>query len=239
MRLNGGAGVRWEGQVLVAKSSVPLKPAFFLSCRVHPGETPASWMMKGTLDFLTSDCSQAQMLRQVYVIFIVPMLNPDGVIYGNNRCSLAGVDLNRQWKIPMKGLHPTVYHLKALMQAQRKLREVLCYVDLHGHSRKYNVFMYGCDEKKKNKPQVRAFPRFFSMHHIGKKYVCYSDCSFHVRKGRESTARVVVAREMNIPCSYTLEATFGIELRPFKALPHARWASARNWSCHVRCHSQL
>ena len=157
------------------------------------------------------------MLRQVYVIFIVPMLNPDGVIYGNNRCSLAGVDLNRQWKIPMKGLHPTVYHLKALMQAQRKLREVLCYVDLHGHSRKYNVFMYGCDEKKKNKPQVRAFPRFFSMHHIGKKYVCYSDCSFHVRKGRESTARVVVAREMNIPCSYTLEATFcGSNYGPLK-----------------------
>ena len=195
----------------------PLKPAFFLSCRVHPGETPASWMMKGALDFLTSDCSQAQMLRQVYVIFIVPMLNPDGVIYGNNRCSLAGVDLNRQWKIPMKGLHPTVFHLKALMQAQRRLREVLCYVDLHGHSRKYNVFMYGCDEKKKSKPQVRAFPRFFSMHHIGKKYVCYSDCSFNVRKGRESTARVVVAREMNIPCSYTLEATFcGSNYGPLK-----------------------
>lgn len=199
------------------KESVPLKPAFFLSCRVHPGETPASWMMKGTLDFLTSDCSQAQMLRQVYVIFIVPMLNPDGVIYGNNRCSLAGVDLNRQWKIPMKGLHPTVFHLKTLMQAQRRLREVLCYVDLHGHSRKYNVFMYGCDEKKKSKPQIRAFARFFSMHHIGKKYVCYSDCSFHVRKGRESTARVVVAREMNIPCSYTLEATFcGSNYGPLK-----------------------
>ena len=55
------------------------------------------------------------------------------------------------------------------------------------------------------------------MHHIGKKYVCYSDCSFHVRKGRESTARVVVAREMNIPCSYTLEATFcGSNYGPLK-----------------------
>jgi hypothetical protein len=202
-----------------SKESPPtLKPAFFLSCRVHPGETPASWMMKGALDFLTSDCAQAQMLRQTFVIFVVPMLNPDGVIYGNNRCSLAGVDLNRQWKIPMKGLHPTVFHLKALMQAQRRLREVLCYVDLHGHSRKYNVFMYGCDEKsKKSRAPVRSFPRLFSMHHIGKKYVCYSDCSFHIRKGRESTARVVVAREMNISCSYTLEATFcGSNYGPLK-----------------------
>jgi hypothetical protein len=55
------------------------------------------------------------------------------------------------------------------------------------------------------------------MHHVGKKYVCYADCSFHVKKGRESTARVVVAREMNIPCSFTLEATFcGSNYGPLK-----------------------
>ena len=191
--------------------------ALFLSGRVHPGETPASWMMKGILDFLTSECSQAKLLRQVFVIFIVPILNPDGVIYGNNRCSLAGVDLNRQWKIPSKALHPTVYALKFLMMAQRKVRDISMYVDLHGHSRKYNVFMYGCDDKKKPKPQVRAFPKFFSMHSVGRKYVCYADCSFHVKKGRESTARVVVAKEINIPCSFTLEATFcGSNYGPLK-----------------------
>lgn len=200
-----------------AASQRPLKPALFVSCRVHPGETPASWMMKGMLDFLSSDCAQAVLLRSVFVIYIVPMLNPDGVIYGNNRCSLSGVDLNRQWKIPMKGAHPTIYHLKTFMAAQRRVREVPLYLDLHGHSRKYNVFMYGCDDKKRPKPQVRAFPRFFSMHHVGRKYVCYQDCSFHVKKGRESTARVVVARELNIPCSFTLEATFcGSNYGPLK-----------------------
>ena len=194
-----------------------LKPALFLSCRVHPGETPASWMMKGMLEFLTSDCSQAVLLRQVFVIFIVPMLNPDGVMYGNNRCSLAGVDLNRQWKLPIKAMHPTVYHLKYFMLAQRKIRDVSMYIDLHGHSRKYNVFMYGCDDKKRPRPQVRAFPRFFSLHNVGKKYVCYADCSFTVKKGRESTARVVVAKEVNIPCSFTLEATFcGSNYGPLK-----------------------
>ncbi len=30
------------------------------------------------------------------------MLNPDGVINGNYRCSLAGCDLNRRWKNPLK-----------------------------------------------------------------------------------------------------------------------------------------
>lgn len=200
-----------------SSTSKYLKPAIFLSGRVHPGEPPASWMMKGILDFLTSEAPSAQALRQVFIIFIVPVLNPDGVIFGNNRCSLAGVDLNRQWKIPMKALHPTVFHLKNLMAYQKKIRDVYMYVDLHGHSRKYNVFMYGCDDKKRPKPQVRAFPRAFSMHSIGRKYVSFSDCSFHVKKGRESTARVVVASELNIPCSFTLEATFcGANYGPLK-----------------------
>ena len=67
-----------------------LKPALFFSGRVHPGETPASWMMKGILEFLTGESPQAQLLRQLFVIYIVPILNPDGVVYGNNRCALAG-----------------------------------------------------------------------------------------------------------------------------------------------------
>ena len=32
------------------------------------------------------------------------MINVDGVILGNYRCSLAGVDLNRKWKKPDKYL---------------------------------------------------------------------------------------------------------------------------------------
>ncbi len=32
-----------------------------------------------------------------YRIVIIPMVNPDGVIHGNSRCNLAGLDLNRKW----------------------------------------------------------------------------------------------------------------------------------------------
>ena len=200
-----------------SKNRQTLKTAIVFSCRVHPGETPASWMMKGMIDFLTSDSNQARILRSVFVIFIVPILNPDGVIYGNNRCSLAGVDLNRTWKNPARSQHPTIWHLKAFMSAQKRIRDIFVYIDLHGHSRKHNVFMYGCDDKRRPKPQVRTFPRFLSLHAVGKKYVSYGDCSFHVKKGRESTARVVVAKELNIPLSFTLEATFcGISYGPLK-----------------------
>lgn len=174
-------------------------------------------MMRGALDFLTSNNPNAKLLRQAYIIYVVPMLNPDGVIFGNNRCGLAGVDLNRQWKNPVKALHPTVFALKTLLQEQKAVREVSMYIDLHGHSRKYNIFMYGCEEKKRPNPKVRAFPKFFSLHNVGKKYVSYADCSFHVRKGRDSTARVVVARDIGIPMSYTVEATFcGADSGPLK-----------------------
>lgn len=58
------------------------RPYVFLSARVHPGETNASWVMKGTLEYLMSNNPTAQSLRESYIFKIVPMLNPDGVING-------------------------------------------------------------------------------------------------------------------------------------------------------------
>jgi hypothetical protein len=47
-------------------------------------------MMHGIIDFLTSDNPVAAALRRRFLFRIVPMLNPDGVINGNYRCSLSG-----------------------------------------------------------------------------------------------------------------------------------------------------
>jgi hypothetical protein len=46
-----------------------------LSARIHPGESNASWLMKGLLEFLTGASEQASWLRQHCVFKIVPMLN--------------------------------------------------------------------------------------------------------------------------------------------------------------------
>lgn len=120
-----------------------------ISARVHPGETVSSWMMRGVLFFLTDPTSdEAKMLRDNFVFKIVPMLNPDGVINGNYRTSLAGCDLNRRYKTPSKILHPTIYALKKLCKKIQEERSLLMYCDLHGHSRKQNVFMYGCDRRE-------------------------------------------------------------------------------------------
>jgi hypothetical protein len=45
----------------------PKKRAVVISARVHPGESNASWMMKGALDFLTSARPEAEKLRETTV----------------------------------------------------------------------------------------------------------------------------------------------------------------------------
>ncbi len=52
------------------------------------------------------------------------MLNPDGVVVGNYRTSLAGVDLNRVYKSPQALLFPTVHHTKRIIKDLMKERDV-------------------------------------------------------------------------------------------------------------------
>lgn len=96
-------------------STLALRPYIFLSARVHPSETNASWMIRGVLDVLTSSSPLAQELLKRVIFKIVPMLNPDGVIVGHTRTNLSGNDLNRMWSNPSHTLSPTVYALKQLM----------------------------------------------------------------------------------------------------------------------------
>ena len=52
-------------------------------------------MLKGILDFIMEQSSDSKNFLENFVLVIIPMMNPDGVIHGNYRCSLSGVDLNR------------------------------------------------------------------------------------------------------------------------------------------------
>ena len=58
-------------------------------------ESNSSYIMEGTLDYLVSNEEGAEYLRNNFVFKIIPMMNPDGVIIGNYRSSLSGIDLNR------------------------------------------------------------------------------------------------------------------------------------------------
>jgi len=99
-------------------------------------------MMKGLMDMLLAPSSEeekelVEFLREEFEFYIVPMLNVDGVINGNYRCSLAACDLNRKWLQPSKILHPTIYHTKQLCQSLMDdplNKQFYLYLDMHGHS---------------------------------------------------------------------------------------------------------
>ena len=133
------------------------------------------------------------------------MINPDGVINGNTRCSLAGVDLNRVWLDPTLKQHPTIFHLKKLLGEFGKERELFLYCDLHGHSRKKNMFMYGNGEKNETRYRERIFPYLLEK---AADTFNFGDCSFAVQKSKESTARVVGWKELQIINCFTLECSF-------------------------------
>lgn len=102
-----------------------LKFGALLTARVHPGETNSSWVMKGLMDFLTDpDDEVARDLRRRYVFKIVPMLNADGVIVGNYRCSIIGKDVNRTYVNPDENLFPEVHHVKQVIRSLKEAHKV-------------------------------------------------------------------------------------------------------------------
>ncbi|XP_078419519.1 cytosolic carboxypeptidase 2-like [Cetorhinus maximus] len=184
------------------------KKAVILTARVHPGETNSSWMMKGFLDCLLGNSMDAKLLRDTFLFKIVPMLNPDGVIVGNYRCSLSGQDLNRKYQSFLKETYPPVWYTRKLIKRLMEERTVFLYCDLHGHSRKQNIFIYGCQSRRRTVSSCakqRVFPLMLSKNCYNK--FSFKSCKFHVKRAKEGTGRVVMWR-MGVTNSYTLEATF-------------------------------
>lgn len=194
----------------------------FISARVHAAEVGGSYKMEGILKYLTANHANAEILRNLYIFKIVPILNPEGVLCGNYRCTFTGTDLNRRWDFPDEYLHSQIYYLKYLL---RKLssegKKILVFCDLHGHARKLNSFMYGCNKVANGSfcswTKVRLLPRILARK---SPLFSYSDCKFVVETDKQRTARVVIWKELNVTNSFTLESSCygynrGTDVKPF------------------------
>lgn len=133
------------------------KKAMVITSRVHPGETQSSFALEGIVKFLLSADPKAQDLRRNYIFYIVPMLNPDGVIQGNHRTDLLGNDMNRRWTDPSPWLHPAMYAVRNLVTMIQEERKIDVFCDIHGHFQPMGGFMYCCTYNKEsasNTPQT-------------------------------------------------------------------------------------
>ena len=71
------------------------------------------------------------------------MVNPDGVSLGNSRANFTGYDLNRCWLKPDQHKHPEIYLIKNQIRRLSKQYKLELVLDLHGHSRKYDLIYSG------------------------------------------------------------------------------------------------
>jgi hypothetical protein len=92
--------------------------------------------------------------------------------------------------------------LKKVVQGIKETQHIALYIDYHGHSCKPGFFFYGCDHsfvKSKNGPinhrqeEEKVFPWLVQQN--AEAFV-YKDCSFSIKKSKETTGRYVTD-EMN------------------------------------------
>ena len=83
----------------ITNPAIPVadKEIIYIIGRQHAAETSSSHMLKGMIDFLISDDPDAERMRNDFVWYLVPMVNPDGVYVGNSRGTADLRNANRDW----------------------------------------------------------------------------------------------------------------------------------------------
>ena len=65
--------------------------------RLHPPEVTGQFALQAFVEALCMDSETANKFRKEYTVYVVPMMNPDGVDNGHWRHNTGGIDLNRDW----------------------------------------------------------------------------------------------------------------------------------------------
>ncbi|QIH34651.1 redoxin domain-containing protein [Sphingobacterium sp. DR205] len=65
--------------------------------RQHPPEITGHYAYASFVEYLLGNSADAKEFREKYRIYLIPIVNPDGVDLGHWRANANGVDLNRDW----------------------------------------------------------------------------------------------------------------------------------------------
>eukprot|EP01065_Artemidia_motanka_P027623 TRINITY_DN32829_c0_g1_i1.p1 TRINITY_DN32829_c0_g1~~TRINITY_DN32829_c0_g1_i1.p1 ORF type:complete len:594 (+),score=179.44 TRINITY_DN32829_c0_g1_i1:53-1783(+) len=191
------------------------KKHVFITARVHPGETPASHILDGLVEFLLSGEPEAQALRERFVFKIIPMLNPDGVRRGHSRSDQWGRNLNRHYAEPCSEQMPGIWLAREMFTELHTMGRLATYIDLHAHHSKRGCFFYGnCMEDMAAQVEVELLAAIFgalcphfdvSACNFTKANMCWKDGR---DESKEGSARVALYRQTGFGRTYTLECNY-------------------------------
>jgi len=199
------------------------KRAVVFTSRVHPGESNGSYVIQGVIEFLLSNDPVAKNLRKKYIFKIIPMLNPDGVTRGNFRMNVLGKDLNRMWEEPDENTSPTIFNTVKMINKTLGCREIFFFCDFHGHSNKYNFFLYSCKSKSEylnideniiiQNPQKNKLTFyelvFETILNKENPFLDRFSCTNKINPSKTKTARAILKNKFDIDFSYCLETSIG------------------------------
>jgi murein tripeptide amidase MpaA len=130
----------------------------WIIARQHPGETMGGWFMEGVVSRLLDPEDQAaQTLLEGAVLHLVPLMNPDGAVHGNQRTNAKGRNLNREWLAPSQQESPEVLAARKAMMASG----VDLFLDVHGDENTPYVFAAGCEGNPGYSPRLDALEDLF------------------------------------------------------------------------------
>lgn len=107
------------------------KRVVWIHGRSHPSETPSSWHLEGMIDYLTSQNSYARALRDNIIFYVVPFINPDGVVGGFSRSTSTGVNMEINWDRDETSTEPEVNVLKRTLSSLLERYSIDMFLNMH------------------------------------------------------------------------------------------------------------
>ena len=116
------------------------KARVWIHGRIHPSETPGSWLLDGLVEQLTGDSLEAKALRRQIDFYILPFINPDGVAEGLSRSNPTGVNQEINFG---RSADSTVVEVKAVKAALARLTAEKPFdIVLNNHSQQSDFATY-------------------------------------------------------------------------------------------------
>ena len=115
--------------------------------RLHPPEVTGQLALQSFVETLCGDTDMAQQFRKKYTVFVVPMMNPDGVDNGHWRHNGGGDDLNRDWS---DFIQPETQVIRDFLRKKMENPKKKLYFGIDFHSTWDDIFYTNTVEKSTN-----------------------------------------------------------------------------------------